>query len=340
MDTPLAARLDSDDRHPAVTAFPDGSVDHFYEVFDGDRRIRRREAFAEAAATGQTAAFSLQRSAVEPGGHAVNMAAQADLLGDDVALVGHLDDPAFADLPFETVSMGEPARVAVYGFDDGDVLAVEASADIEEWSLANFRAATDGVFESLLSADIIFCTNWTTFGAIPDALAELAAADLDGGYFVLDPGGLADRSNVEVRRLFGALADLTGSYDVVLAANGDEVRSLAEVLAGDDPEPDEVGASLDRLRAAADLAAAVVHEAEVAVAATSEGRLRVENFDVEPVRHTGGGDRFDAGLGHALARDWSWEDALRLGNACASRYVATGESATSAELAAFLRQRE
>jgi len=39
--------------------------------------------------------------------------------------------------------------------------------------------------------------NWTTFGALPDALAELAAADPDGGRFVFDPGGLAIRSGAE-----------------------------------------------------------------------------------------------------------------------------------------------
>lgn len=335
----LPARLERDVRRPTVTAFPDGSVDEFYDVFDGGRRVRRREAFAEAVVSGRTAEFTLRRQAVEPGGHAVNMAAQADLLGDDVTLVGHLDDPAFADLPFEAVSMGDPAHVSVYGFDDGDVLVVEPSADVETWSFADFRAATGGAFESPLSADVVFCTNWTTFDAIPDALAELAATDTDGGHLLFDPGSLAARTDAEMRRLLDVLADLT-DYDVVLAANGEEMRSLAEAVGDGDQTRADLESMLDRLREAGDLAAAVVHEADAAVAATPEGRVRADNFGVDPVRHTGGGDRFDAGLGHALAYDESWEDALRLGNACASRYVATGESATAAELAAFLRQHE
>lgn len=339
MGTSLPARLVGDDEQPAVTAFPDGSVDHYYEVFDGDRRLQSREAFAEAAAAGRTAAFTLRRRAVEPGGHAVNAAVQADLLGDDVTLVGHLDDAVLADLPFETISMGDPARVAVHRFDDGAVLTADPSTDVAEWSLADLREATDGAFRSLLSADVVLCTNWTSFDALPDALAELAAVDLDGGYFVFDPGGMAGRSDAAVRRLLGALADLTTSYDVVLAANGDEVRSLTGVVADDEATAD-VGESLERLRAATDAAAAVVHEADAAVAATPAGDVRVENFEVDPVRHVGGGDRFDAGLGHALARGWSWTDALGLGNACASRYVATGEAGTAADLAAFLRRRE
>lgn len=340
MGTSLAARLDDDDRSPSVTAFPDGSVDRFYEVFGGGHRVRQRDAFAEAVTAGNMRAFTLDRRAVEPGGHAVNMAAQADLLGNTVTLVGHLDHRVFADLPFETITMGNPAQVAIHRFDDGDVVTVEPSGDIEAWSLGDLEAAIEGAFESLLSADVVFCTNWTTFDALPSALAELATADLDGGTFLFDPGGMAARSDGEIRRLFDALAGLGDAYDVVLAANGDEIRSLADVFVGDGHGAGDVGASLDRLRAAADLAAAVLHETEVAIAAASAGRWRVENFEVDPVRRIGGGDRFDAGLGHALARGWSWEAALQLGNACASHYVATGESATAAELAAFLRQRE
>lgn len=340
MCTPLAARLESDEQRPSVTAFPDGSVDYFYDVFGGDGRVRRREEFTEAVASGRTAAFTLQRTAVEPGGHAVNMAAQAHLLGDDVALVSHLDDQVFEDLPFETRSMGDPARVAIHGFEDGDVLTVEPSSDIEEWSLAAFQAVTGERFHPLLSADVVFCTNWTTFDAIPEAFAELAAMDIDGGHFVFDPGDVAARSEAEIRGLFDALTDLTESYDVVLAANGEETRSLAATVDNDSPNSVDLETSLDALRETADVSAAVVHEADVAVASTSEGRIRVENFDVEPVRNTGGGDRFDAGLAHALARGWSWEDALRLGNACASYYVASGDSGTAAGLAAFLRDRE
>lgn len=340
MGAPLAARFDGDDRRPTVTAFPDGSVDRFYEVFDGDSRIGERASFARRINAERTTGFTLRPSAVEPGGHAVNMADQADRLGNDVTLVGHLDDPTFAELSFETLSMGEPSRVSIYDFDDGDVLAIDSSTDIEEWSLAALREATGAAFEPLLSADVVFCTNWSSVHALPEALAELSAADLDGGYFVFDPGRLADRSATEVLRLIDALTDLTESYDVVVAANGTEVRSLAEHLADDNREPDDVGSALERLRAAAELDAAVVHETEAAVAALPGERVRVENFDVEAVRHTGGGDRFDAGLAHALARDWSWEDALRVGNACASRYVATGESATTTELGEFLREHE
>lgn len=356
MSDSLAARLESVDRRPTVTALPDGSVDRFCEVYDGDRRIRRREAFAREVRTGHSPAFQVRPTAVEPGGHATNMATQADLLGADSTLVGHVDDPVFAMLPFETVSLGDPAAVDVYQFDDGDVLLADPSAGAADWSLPDLRAATGDAFESLLTADVAFWTNWTTFGRTPRALERLARAGLDGDYLLFDPGSLSTRSDGAIRRLFGALAALSGSYDVILAVNGGEARSLAAALDGRDADRGatgrddgaagpsdgdaDLGRTVERVEAAADVEAVVVHEATAAVAATPEGRVRVENHTVDPVRHTGGGDRFDAGLGHALALGWSWEDALRLGNACASRYVATARSGTVDELAAFLRGRE
>lgn len=310
-------------------------MDHFYAVYDGTERIRHREAFAELVAAGSSA-FTLRSKAVEPGGHTINMATQAAHLGEDVTCIGHLDDPVFADVPFKTISMGEPARVAIHQFEDGDVLTVEPSADIEEWSLENLRAV-DPPVASVLSADIVFCSNWTMFGALPAVLADPTTAAISGDIFLFDPGPLAARSAGEVRSLADALAAVNESIDVVLAANGEEVQSMAAVLGDGDADAGDYVEALAQVRSSTGIWGAVVHETNVAVAVTAEGRERVENVDVEAFRHTGGGDRFDAGLGFALAREWSWPDALTIGNACASRYVATGESAGRSELARFLR---
>lgn len=340
----LPARLERDDAAPTVAAFPDGSVDTFYRVSAGGERVDTREAFADVVSTGSTDVFTLRREAVEPGGHAVNLGEGADRLGNDVVVAGHLDDPAFDDLPFEAVSMGAPATVSVYGFDDGDVLAVENSADLEGWTLADLDAAfgvrADPAMEAFLTSDVVCCVNWTSIPGLPDVLSALAELEVDGGWFVLDPGSVAGRSDAAVARLFDALERLTASYDVVLAANPREVDAMAAGLgrsADRDGEAD-ADAALAHLRERAGLTAAVVHGESRAAAAASDGLVADENFDVDAVRHTGGGDRFDAGLAHALARGWGWADALRLGNACASWYVATGESGTPGELAGFLRE--
>lgn len=337
MGSSLAARLESDDARATVTAFPDGSIDTVYHVHDGDGRIERREAFVEAITAGRSPAVTRREVTVEPGGHAVNMAQQAALLGDDATVVGHLDDPVLQSLPVKTVSMGAPTTVDVLGFDDADVLIAEPSADAETWSVERFRTATDGRFASLLSADLVFCANWATFDALPDVLSAIAAAEPDGGDFLVDPGRIASRSDEDLVGLVDALAGLTDAFDVVLSANDAEMCALAGALDSPGGDPDGRAEVLDRVRRAGSLTAAVVHEVDAAAVATADGHRTVENVEVAPTRHTGGGDRFDAGLAHALSRGWSWQDALRLGNACAARYIATGESATTAELAAFLR---
>lgn len=336
MGVALPTRLEDDEATATVTALPDGSADHFYDVYAGGERIDRRAVFGESVTEGRTDAFTMRETAVEPGGHAVNAAVQADRLGETVTLVGHLDHQAFDGLSFETVSMGEPASVAVYEFDDGDVLAVEPSEAIDDWTLECLRTVVDEAFESLFSADAVVCANWPAFDALPEVLRAVADSDCDGSHFLFDPGGMDDPGAEATRELLSALGDLTDSYDVVLAANEVEVLSLAGAL--DEAEPDDRTAALERIRSAGGLAAAVCHETDAAVAATESDTLSVANADVEPVRNTGGGDRFDAGLGYALVREWPWPDALRLGNACATRYVATGESASPAELATFLRE--
>lgn len=114
------------------------------------------------------------------------MVAQAACLGEDITCVGHLDDPIFAGVPFRTISMVEPARVAVHQFEDGDVMTVEPSADIEEWSLADLHAISPPV-ASVLSADVVFCSNWATFDVLLAVLAGLATADYRVTSFCLIP---------------------------------------------------------------------------------------------------------------------------------------------------------
>ena len=332
---PLPTRLERDDATQTVTAFPDGSVDTFCDVFADGERVPTREAFADTVGPDASGVFTLRSKEVEAGGHAVNLAQQAARLGGDVHLAGHLGDPVFESLAFETTSMGEPSTVSVYEFDDGDVLAVDPSPALEAWTLSDLREALGERVDQFLTADVVCCANWTTVEGLPGALASLAESGVDGNWFLFDPASLAGRSDADVVRLLDALAELTESYDVVLAANPREVTSMASAL---DRPSDDTDAALAALRGYADVSTVVLHGKSRAAVATTDGLTSEQNFDVEPTRHTGGGDRFDAGLAHALASGWEWSDALRLGNACASRYVATGETGTRAELAAFVRE--
>ncbi len=82
----LAAVLRDSASRREITAFPDGSVDVYYDVIDSDGdHVESREAFGERITAGVDT-FSIDRSAVTMGGQAVNMARQAHELSDIVSL--------------------------------------------------------------------------------------------------------------------------------------------------------------------------------------------------------------------------------------------------------------
>lgn len=318
----LAERLASDEGERTVTAFPDGSVDVYYSAHDIEGgRIEDRETFAERLLE-DPPAFPVTRESTEPGGQAVNMALQADALGDRVCLFGYLDDPVFTGLGIEATSMGEPSRVAVYPMDE-DVLFAERSAELADWTLDAFRSAAAKPKERL-EADVVCCGNWVSVPGMTGAFRDLADAPLDGNTFLFDPGPISIRSEDAIRGLFSMLADLESTYDVVLSANRSELRAgtAAIGVTGGDRE------RLAALRAETEITATVCHTTDEAIAATAEGIAAVPNRSVdELVRETGAGDRFDAGVAYALARGWGWDLALALGNACGAYYVETGRTA-------------
>jgi len=317
----------------AVTALPDGSVDTFYHVLDAGGRVTSRERFGELVASGAKS-FRVEPRRSQPGGQAVNMALQADALGDEVRLFGHLGDDQFPfPFPFEAVSMGEPVRVSVLSFEERDLLLSEASADIVRWTVEDLRTV-GGV--DALRTDAVCCGNWASLPGLTDALhavAEQAAGDT----FVLDPGDLTGVGPERARAVADALGALAGSYEVVLSANRAEVEHLADRL---NVDADGGAAVVESVRHAAGIAGVVRHGVSEAVAATPEGEHTVPNLEThDPVTATGGGDRFSAGLAHARAAGWSWREALALGNACASYHVEHGESGSSEALAAYVRAR-
>jgi sugar/nucleoside kinase (ribokinase family) len=330
----LVDRLADDPDERTVTALPDGSVDVFYALRDAEGdRIEDRETFADRLTDGEPS-FPVERESTEPGGQAVNMARQANALGDRVRLFGHLDDPVFDGLDVERVSMGEPSRIEVYPLDE-DVLFTENSSELTDWTLEEFRIAADRPAERL-SADAVCCGNWASVAGLTDAFIDLAESAIDGGLFLLDPGPISVRSDGAITDLLDALSALESTYDVVLSVNPAELETAAAVTdegdgTGDTGSVDE-RERLVALRDRTEIGAAVLHAASEAVAATDEGVVAVE----EPVRRTGAGDRFGAGLVHGLARDWGWESALALGNACASYAVATAGTADRAALRSWL----
>jgi sugar/nucleoside kinase (ribokinase family) len=310
----LVARL-ADGLDPVrFGAFPDGSVDDYYRLHDGESTVTSRPSFAAAITAGRDS-FTLDHVVTETGGQAVNAARQAAALGDDTLLAGHLDHPIF-EFDFETASMGDPARVRVCLFDADDVMFVEESADLADWSFADLRGAVD--VDAFLERDALCCTNWASVPGLGPAFRDVAARDPDGGVFCVDPGPL---STGQASGLLDALTSLGDAYDVVVSVNDDEARRLA--AAADYDGPPTESAALDGIRTAANATGVVVHGADAAVASTPDGRVSVPTLDVSRgLTETGAGDRFSAGLARSLAAGWAWDLAVAMGNACAAHYVA------------------
>lgn len=332
----LVGRLANPPPALRVAAFPDGSVDSYYRVTDGDQRVTTRAAFAERL-TEDRSALQLTDRQRFPGGQTVNMAQQAAALHDSVHLAGYLSDPIFESLPFETTSMGAPAEVAVLRFEDGDLMLAARSPDAREWTFEQLQAVVDP--ESFLDAELVCCGNARVFADL-ERTAEAVAAAGSGGVLAYDPGEVTGWTADSRRTLVEAMGTFEESYQTVLSANGPEIESIAATLPAEG-DGDGLASQTARIRDHAGITGVVAHTDRRAVAATTEGTVEVSNLDTERVvTVTGAGDRFTAGLGHGLAADWPWEAALQLGNACASYHVVHGETAGRDGIAGYVQQLE
>ncbi len=325
------ARCLTESGSPTVTTLPDGSVDHFCTVMDDGRgRVETRGSFGQEI-LGDRSSFRFRVVTTEPGGQAVNAAKQLHALGGSVTCYGYLDAPMFESLPFETVSMGEPARVYVFSFSDRDAMFVRNS-DVTGWTLTELRRSGD--LSEVFGGDAICCSNWVSIPGLESAFHQLGDVDVPRIPVVFDPGDIVGYDPDEIDALLDALAALQDTFDVVYTANRPEIRATAAPLSRSFDD------DLDRLatiREETGITATVLHARDEAAAVTRDEQRRVSNYHVEdPQRHTGGGDRFTGGLGHALACGWDWDLALACGNACAVHYVESGSTGTVEDIVAFL----
>lgn len=340
------------DADVSLTCLPDGSVDRRYAVEDATGDVETRRDLGRRIATGHAKSFLVDHEGSEPGGQAVNAARQGHALGAETTLYGHLDHEAFDGLPFATRSMGRPADVAVFEFDDDAVMFTEESPDIAGWDLDALDAASDAA--DPFDADAVVWTNWASTRNGTAALRALAdrergasdASNRDGGsdgWLIVDPGDVTVCERDAVGPFLDALANIE-SFDTVLSVNDDELAFLTTAVSGDGDAVDGDGDAatadrLERVRERADLDLAVLHAESAAVARAATGTTRCPNLDVDARRYTGGGDRFSAGLAYAIAAGWALPEALTLANACATFYVAHAETAGPDRLAAWLATR-
>lgn len=326
----LVDRL-ADAPSPTMTLLPDGSIDRRYGVLDRDHAPKHREAFTDQLAADRKS-FVTEHRGVSPGGQAVNAAMQASHLDADISLYGHLDHEIFDVLDVETHSMGAPATVNVYQFQDSAMMLTTESTDIRTWAYEDL-AAVGG--EAALDADAVVWGNWASLPEATAALERVAARPGDGGVFVLDPGEVSVRSASEIRGVLDVLGSMANRYEVAVSVNDEELQTLGEAVGvGGDLTATGMG-----VRDHAGLDHVVMHGPERALAVTNTGVFDVANFETaEVTRFTGGGDRFSAALGFGLACGWEWPDVLELCNACASYYVRFGLTADREDVAEYVAE--
>jgi sugar/nucleoside kinase (ribokinase family) len=324
----------ADSASPTVTTLPDGSIDYYCTVSGGSTEpLETRESLAREI-LGDRTSLQFQIETTEPGGQAVNTAKQLHAFGGDVTCYGHLDAPIFDSLPFETVSMGDPSRVYVFKFAERDLMFANNS-DVTTWTFEDLQQV--GEISEVFDADVICCSNWVSVSGLESAFHRLSEKALPRIPFVFDPGDILGSEHEKIEALHDALAALQDTFDVVYNANRGEIRTTAAPLGDSFEEDIERLAAIQRTTG---ITAAVLHAREEAAVATSEERTSVKNYDVSrPERHTGGGDRFTGGLGHALACGWDWDVALACGNACAVYHVESGETGTADDIIGFIEDR-
>lgn len=312
----------------SVVAFPDGSIDTYCKVCKGKHSvITRREEFIDELGRKERS-FRFIPNRVEPGGQAPNMGLQASKLGADTRIIGHLDSPVFDQVDAEKISLGEPAKVNICAFDDGDIIFARETQDILRWDIDRLESKVDDA-EEALTADLVCCANWASIPRMQEQLEKMRYMDFKCEVFSFDPGNLTRTGKDRVEELFDALGMLNLEHDVIVHTNTEELEAAAKMfdITGSEKE------KLEGLREKAAVEGYVLHDKPKALASTTSGIYRVANLEADRVStHTGAGDRFDVAVGIGRAAGWSWEEALALGNLCAVQYVENSQTAERQDL--------
>lgn len=93
--------------------------------------------------------------------------------------------------------MGKPAVVNVLDFGDEDLLLVEHSPDLADWTLETLREAAS--LPAVFGVDAIACSNWVSVPNMAEAFRALAKQELPRRPFVFGPGDVVG-SDMESHR--------------------------------------------------------------------------------------------------------------------------------------------
>lgn len=348
-------------RARAVVGF-DGFIDDMASVIDqreagAVRTVPTIAAFGAmvSAAAGRSFGREILVKRIEAGGNAPNLADGLCSLGHAVDFYGTLGDPldpVFADFARRCAScttLGACGRTLALEFGDGKLM-LNNTGRLAELTPAIFHRLVDaGVFIGHCErAELLGFVNWSRYPhmtACWEVVTDRVLSRLTHRPWVLvdlaDPAG---RSPGEIIGMLAVVSRMARTCRVAFGANLNETGTLLRAIGAASPtdDPDSMTDAAESLRTHLGAHLVAVHSQRRAGAAWADpagssewraGRIALDGaYNPAPVRTTGVGDRFNAGIGAALIAGAPPANCLSLGCIAGAWFVTAGRPLELADL--------
>ncbi len=322
------------------------------ETFEAVRTIGEFGAMVSGAA-GRSFGREVVVKRVEGGGNGPNLADGLVSLGVRVDLFGTMGSPrhpAFDEIAARCgscTSIGtKHGRTLALEFGDGKLMLNETSG-LGELDGALMRAflSTGAYGLACKNAAVIGLANWSRYPYMTACwrlvVEEVLAALPHRPWIMVDLADPTGRQTTEVVELLGVVGAMRDGGRAVLGMNLNE----AGVLLGhiQQTKPEDEAESMMRagaaLREVVKTEMVVIHSQRRAACATADGTWAVDGaYTSRPVRTTGVGDRFNAGVCAGLLSGMEARACLLSGCAAGGFFVRNGRCGSARELAGMCRE--
>lgn len=315
-----------------------------------------------AAAAGKSTNIELHIAERRFGGNGPLMAGAMARLGSGVTYIGAVGrndaprelHPIYAELAERcerVIPVAPPAETDALEFEDGKLmLGKPANIQSVTWERLKGEVGLGELLRLASGAATIAVVNWVMMGGVEsiwrgmlEELLPALPADSRRSMFV-DLADPAKRTDGDILRVVGALAELNRAIPVTLGLNQAEAERIGRVLAIDiyeGPGNQSLGAAMRRtassIRSGAGVDCCVVHPREGAAAATADESAWFEGpFTPRPRISTGAGDHFNGGFAVARSLGLPLSESLAAACATSGAYVRDARSPDRRRLVEFL----
>lgn len=306
-----------------------------------------------SAAAGRSFGRELEVKRVEAGGNGPNLTDGLVSLGVEVDYYGTLGSPIdTVFVPFSKRcrschTLGACGRTLALEFGDGKLQLNNTGRLGELQPPVIEQMLQDGEFAARCErADLLGVANWSRYPhmtACWHVLTDRVLSRLTHRpWLVVDLADPTGRSSAEIQDMMAAVGRMASTCRVVFGANLNETGALLRAIDETPPrdEASDMVAAAKLLRERIGSQMVVIHSQRRAAAAWSDrgsgpawanGSVCIDGvYNPGPVRTTGVGDRFNAGLGAALAADNGSDPARAVAMGCAAGwwFVTAGRALT------------